>query len=58
MTIVKLQSKKSRNIYTTYMITLPKDYVEALGWKPGDKLVVELAEREGKRGLFIYKLKA
>ncbi len=56
MTIVKLQAKKSRNIYTTYMITLPKDYVEALGWEPGDKLVVELAEREGKKGLFIYRL--
>ena len=56
MTIVKLQAKKSRGRYVTFMITVPKDYVEALEWKPGDKLVVELSEREGRRGLFIYRL--
>ncbi len=58
MTIVKLQAKKSRDRYVTYMITAPKDCVDLLGWKPGDKLVVELAEKEGKKGLFIYKLES
>ena len=56
MTIVRLQAKKSRGRYVTYMITVPKDYVEALEWKSGDKLVVELSEKEGRKGLFIYKL--
>ena len=26
----------------TYTITLPKDFVEALGWQPGEKLQVIL----------------
>ncbi len=26
----------------SYTITLPKDYVEALGWKPGNRLEVVL----------------
>ena len=26
----------------SYTITLPKDFVEALGWRPGDKLEVTL----------------
>lgn len=56
MTIVKLQAKKSRDRYVTFTMTIPKKYAEVLGWKPGDKLVVELLEKEGRRGLFVYKL--
>jgi bifunctional DNA-binding transcriptional regulator/antitoxin component of YhaV-PrlF toxin-antitoxin module len=56
LTIVRLQEKKTRGKYHTYMITVPKQYVDTLGWKAGDKLVVELCEKDGKKGLFVYKL--
>jgi hypothetical protein len=56
LAVVRLQAKRSRGQYVTFMITLPKDYVDILGWQAGEKLVVELAEKEGKRGVFIYRV--
>ena len=32
----------------SYTITLPKDYVEALGWEPGDRLEVILDTEKGE----------
>ena len=32
----------------SYTITLPKDYVEALGWRPGDRLEVVLDTERGE----------
>ncbi len=40
----------------SYTITLPKDYVEALGWRPGDKLEVTLDT--DKRNICIRKPRA
>jgi len=54
--VVKLQKVPYRERYCSYKITLPKKLVEMLGWKPGDNLVVELKEVEGKKGLFIYRV--
>ena len=31
-----------------YTVTLPKEWVEALGWRPGDKLEVTL-DTDGRR---------
>jgi len=52
---VRLRAKQTKPGYHSYEITLPKDLVELLGWQQGDKLVVELHEKSGKKGLFIYK---
>ncbi len=53
--VVRLRAKQTKPGYHSYEITLPKDLVELLGWQQGDKLVVELHEKSGKKGLFIYK---
>ena len=55
MSVVKLQEKRTRNKYVSYLVTIPKGLVELLNWKPGDKLVLEYVEKEGKKGVFIYK---
>ena len=47
---VRLRAKQTKPGYYSYEVTLPKDLVELLGWRPGDKLLVELVEDEdGKR---------
>jgi len=53
----KLQVKKTHSgKYVSYFVNLPKILVEnVLKWRPGDNLVVEYIERDGKRGVFIYK---
>jgi len=38
-----------------FTITIPKDVIEATGWKKGDKLYV--GKREEKNTLFIEKIK-
>ena len=55
MSVVKLQAKTTRDKYVNYFVTIPSRLVELLGWKRGDRLVVELLERNGKRGVFIYR---
>ena len=49
--VVKLRAKQTKPGYHSYEITLPKELVELLGWKPGDKLLVELKDNK----LIIYK---
>jgi len=53
----KLQAKKPRTRkYVTYYVNIPKVLVESvLKWAPGDELVIEYIEYEGKKGVFIYK---
>jgi bifunctional DNA-binding transcriptional regulator/antitoxin component of YhaV-PrlF toxin-antitoxin module len=52
---IRLRAKQTKPGYYSYEVTLPKDLVELLGWQPGDKLLVELTEKDGKKGLFIYR---
>ena len=40
--IVKLRKRGSGLGYYSYEVTLPKEFVEKLGWKPGERLLVIL----------------
>ena len=40
--IVKLRKRGSGLGYITYEVTIPKEFVERLGWKPGDRIIVIL----------------
>lgn len=42
--IVKLRKRGSGLGYISYEITLPKEFVEKLGWKPGDRIAVILED--------------
>ena len=44
--IVKLRKRGSGLGYYSYEVTIPKELVERLGWKPGDRIIVRL---EGSR---------
>ncbi len=53
---MKLRSKKSVKSgkeYITYEITLPKDLVEALGWKGGIELETRIIDIEGKKAIVL-----
>ncbi len=46
---VKLRTQKAKSGKATiYVITLPKDFVEALGWRPGTQLEVTLDTEKKK----------
>ncbi len=53
--VVKLRERRSGSGYVSYEVTLPKNLVELLGWKPGELLLVELVEDEGTRKLCLKK---
>ncbi len=40
--IVKLRKRGSGLGYYSYEVTIPKELVERLGWKPGDRIIVRL----------------
>ena len=40
--IVKLRKRGSGLGYISYEVTIPKEFVEKLGWKPGDRIIVAL----------------
>ena len=47
--VVKLRTQPAKRGTTfIYVITLPKDYVEALGWEKGDRLEVVLDTDRGE----------
>ncbi len=47
--VVKLRVQKGKYGQSlSYTVTLPKDYVEALGWEPGDRLEVVLDTVNGE----------
>ncbi|MEB3786546.1 MAG: AbrB/MazE/SpoVT family DNA-binding domain-containing protein [Desulfurococcales archaeon] len=46
--IVKLREEKSGQGYTSYAITIPKDFIKELEWKRGDRILVIL-DVENKR---------
>ncbi len=59
MAIIRLQRKDTKTIkgkYYSYFVTIPKEYVEILGWEKGDRIAIELRQVEGRRGLFLYKI--
>lgn len=43
--IVKLRKRGSGLGYYSYEVTLPKEFVERLGWKPGDRIIVMLEDQ-------------
>ena len=42
--IVKLRKRRSGLGYYSYEVTIPKELVEHLGWKPGDRIIVRLED--------------
>ncbi len=42
--VVKLRKRGSGLGYYSYEVTIPKEFVERLGWRPGDRLIVRLEE--------------
>ena len=48
--IVKLREERSGQGYVSYAITIPKEFIEELGWKRGDRILVVFDE-ENKRVL-------
>ena len=42
--IVKLRRRGSGLGYYSYEVTIPKDFVERLGWKPGERIIVRLED--------------
>ena len=50
---VKLQTKKAGT--EIYFVTVPKGYVEALGWKKGDKLTVEVIDYKDRKAILLYR---
>ena len=42
--IVKLRKRGSGLGYVSYEVTIPKEFVERLGWKPGDRIIVMLED--------------
>ena len=53
MTTVTLQEKKSGKS-TSFVVTIPKEIVTALGWKKGTKLNLRIIEYEGKQAIVLY----
>ena len=50
---MKLIFRKSGR-YGSYRITIPKDIVEAIGWKKGMPLKIEITMKGNKKALLIY----
>ena len=50
--MVKLRKRTGGRGYESYEVTIPKEIVKRLGWRPGDKLVVEIKEQR----VVIYRL--
>lgn len=42
--IVKLRKRGSGLGYVSYEVTIPKEFVERLDWKPGDRIIVMLED--------------
>ena len=53
MVTVTLQEKPSGRT-TSYIVTIPKEIVQALGWKKGMKLRLRIVEYEGKQAIVLY----
>ena len=54
---MKLRAKrmhKNNKEYTIYEITLPKDLIEALKWKPGTQLDYKIVDINHKKAIAIY----
>ncbi|MFX1505885.1 MAG: AbrB/MazE/SpoVT family DNA-binding domain-containing protein [Promethearchaeota archaeon] len=41
----KLQERKT-NTGTTYVITIPKEYIEKMGWKKGDTIFFSILDEK------------
>ncbi|MEM0233626.1 MAG: hypothetical protein QXL22_06370 [Candidatus Nezhaarchaeales archaeon] len=42
--VIKLQARKTRGEYVQYVLTLPRGFIEELGWQKGDTLIVRIME--------------
>ncbi len=42
-----LRSKWVDKTYPTYYVTIPGEFVEALGWEPGDRIIPVLVPQKG-----------
>lgn len=42
--VVKLRKRGSGLGYYSYEVTIPKEFIEKLGWKPGERLLLVLEE--------------
>ena len=40
--VVKLRKRTSGSGHVTYEITIPRSFIEKLGWEPGTKLLLKL----------------
>jgi len=46
--LIRKETKKDNKTYTSYIISLPKDLIEALGWEKKEYLNIEVKTKEGK----------
>jgi AbrB family looped-hinge helix DNA binding protein len=53
--IVRLRERRGGRGHISYEITIPKELVELLGWRTGDKLLIELVEKDGRKAILVYK---
>ena len=53
--IVKLRKRMGGRGHISYEMTIPKELVELLGWQPGDKLLIELVEKDDRKAILVYK---
>ena len=44
--VVKLRKRTSGSGHITYEITIPKSFIEKLGWLPGSKLLLKLQDNK------------
>jgi len=51
MAKVKLRKRRAGGGYYSYEVTLPKDIIEALGWREGIELEVRIIEVEGEKAV-------
>ena len=42
--VVRLRKRTSGTGHISYEVTIPKEFVEKLGWQPGDRLIVRLED--------------
>ncbi len=42
--VVRLRKRTSGTGHISYEVTIPKEFVEKLGWRPGDRLIVRLED--------------
>jgi len=52
----KKQYKKNGKEYVSYVLSVPKQFVQKLGWRGGNKIITDIIEYKGRKALVYYKL--